>query len=356
MTSNNLNSLGRGELRVTPICLGSMTFGEQVDQKAAFAILDRAVDLGINFIDTAEMYSVPARAETFGATETIIGNWFAARPGVRRRMVLASKVAGPSRNMNWIRNGSPDLGPADIVKACDDSLQRLQTEVIDLYQIHWPNRNVPAFGNMYFDPANEREQTSIHDQLQAFAGLIKAGKVREIGLSNETPWGVCEFVHQAERHGLPRIASVQNAYALTNRSVENALDETLYRHQVSLLAYSPMAFGTLSGKYDASGIFGPDSPAGRLNIFESMKKARWARPDALEAARQYNQLAVRHGLTPSQLALGFCAQSWRVASTIIGVTTVQQLEENVAAFAAPLSPELLSEIDAIRQSLRDPAQ
>ncbi|MEO8280733.1 MAG: aldo/keto reductase [Ideonella sp.] len=356
MSTLELISIGRSDLRVTPICLGTMTFGEQVDQAAAFAILDRAVELGINFIDTAEMYSVPARAQTFGATESIIGNWFASRPGVRQRLVLASKAAGPSRNMNWIRNGSPDLTAADIVQSCDDSLRRLRTDVIDLYQIHWPNRNVPAFGNLYFEPANEREQTSVHDQLQALAGLVKAGKVRAIGLSNETPWGVCEFIHLADRHGLPRIASVQNPYALTNRSVDNALDETLFRHDVSLLAYSPLAFGTLTGKYDGIAIQQAEPRLGRLATFESMRNGRWARPDALTAASQYNALARRHGLTPTELALGFCAGSWRVASTIIGVTTPAQLAENVAAFSTHLPADVLAEIDAIRQQYRDPAQ
>ncbi len=349
-------SLGRSDLRVTPICLGTMTFGEQVDQTAAFKILDRAVELGINFVDTAEMYSVPARAKTFGATETIIGNWFAARPGDRERIVLATKAAGPSRNMDWIRNGSPDLSAADIVESCNNSLRRLRTDVIDLYQIHWPNRNVPAFGNLYFDPAAEREQTSVLEQLQALDGLVKAGKVRAIGLSNETPWGVSEFIHQADRHGLPPIATVQNPYALTNRSVDNALDETLFRHQVSLLAYSPLAFGTLTGKYDQVAPEQADPAVGRLAIFESMRNGRWARAEARVAAGKYNALARRHGLTPTQLAIGFCVGSWRVASTIIGVTSAAQLAENVAAAETTLSSELLSEIDAIRQQHRDPAQ
>ena len=356
MSTLELVSLGRSDLRVTPICLGTMTFGEQVDQAGAFAILDSAVGLGINFIDTAEMYSVPAREQTFGATEAIIGNWFAARPGARDRLVLASKAAGPSRNMDWIRNASPDLSAADIVRSCDDSLRRLRTDVIDLYQIHWPNRNVPVFGKLYFDPANERDQTSVYDQLQALAGLVRAGKVRAIGLSNETPWGVSEFIHQAELHGLPRIASVQNPYALTNRSVDNALDETLFRHQVSLLAYSPLAFGTLTGKYDEVALDRADPRLGRLATFESMRNGRWARSEALTAAKQYNSLANRHGMTPTQLALGYCAGSWRVASTIIGVTTLAQLAENVAAFDTRLSADVLGEIDAIRLLHRDPAQ
>lgn len=347
-------TLGRSDLRVTSICLGTMTFGQQVGEDLAHSLLDHALASGINFIDTAEMYSVPARRETYGATERIIGNWFAARPGVRDKVVLATKVAGPSRNMDWIRNGSANLTAADIVQACDDSLVRLRTDHIDLYQLHWPNRNAPAFGAVYFDPKYDKEYTSIREQLDAFAGLVKAGKVRYIGLSNETPWGVSEFVHLAEQHGLPRVVSVQNPYALNSRALDNGLDETLYRLGVSLLAYSPLAFGALTGKYDATGFNGPET-LGRLAAFESTRKQRWGRPEALEAARAYNALARQHGLTPTQLALAFCYTSWRVASTIIGVTNQAQLDENLAAASVKLSPELLSEIDAIRWKHRDPA-
>ncbi len=347
-------TLGHSDLRVTSICLGTMTFGEQVGEDLAHSLLDQALASGINFIDTAEMYSVPARRETYGATERIIGNWFAARPGVREKVVLATKVAGPSRNMDWVRNGSANLTAADIVQACDDSLARLRTDHIDLYQIHWPNRNAPVFGSVYFDPKYDKEYTSIREQLEALAGLVKAGKLRYIGLSNETPWGVSEFVHLAEQHGLPRVASVQNPYALTSRALDNGLDETLYRLGVSLLAYSPLAFGALTGKYDATGFTGPEG-LGRLAAFESTRKQRWGRPDALEAARAYNALARQHGLTPTQLALAFCYNSWRVASTIIGVTNKAQLEENLAAASVKLSPELLSEIDALRWKHRDPA-
>jgi aryl-alcohol dehydrogenase-like predicted oxidoreductase len=347
-------TLGRSELRVTPICLGTMTFGQQVGEDLAHSLLDHALASGINFIDTAEMYSVPARRETYGATERIIGNWFAARPGARDKVVLATKVAGPSRNMDWIRNGSTNLTAADIVQACDDSLTRLRTDHIDLYQIHWPNRNAPAFGAVYFDPKYDKEYTSIREQLEAFAGLVKAGKVRYIGLSNETPWGVNEFVHLAEQHGLPRVVSVQNPYALNSRALDNGLDETLYRLGVSLLAYSPLAFGALTGKYDATGFNGPET-LGRLAAFESTRKQRWGRPEALEAARAYNALARQHGLTPTQLALAFCYTSWRVASTIIGVTNKAQLDEDLAAASVKLSPELLAEIDAIRWKHRDPA-
>ena len=348
-------TLGRSDLRVTPICLGTMTFGEQVNQADAHAILSRSLERGIDFIDTAEMYAVPARKETFGTTETIIGNWFKANPGARRKLTLATKVAGPSRGMPWVREGA-GMTAADIVASCDASLKRLQTDVIDLYQIHWPERNVAAFGNIYFDPKQERTQTSIHEQLEAFAGLAKAGKVRYIGLSNETPYGVHEFVRLAEQHGLPRIATVQNVYCLVSRALENGLDETMHRLGVSLLAYSPLAFGLLTGKYDRSGTEGPDAPKGaRISSYESVRKQRWGRPDALKAARRYNQLARDNGMTPAQMALAFCYTKWQVASTIIGVTSVAQFDEDLSAYGTTLSPEVLAEIDKIRWELRDPA-
>ncbi|MDI1268829.1 MAG: aldo/keto reductase [Polaromonas sp.] len=348
--------LGSSDLQVTPVCLGTMTFGEQVDEATAHSILDRSLERGVNFLDAAEMYSVPARAETFGATETIIGNWLARRPGARDKLVVATKVAGPARGMPWIRKGSPDLTPQDIVQACEDSLRRLQTDVIDLYQIHWPARNVPAFGMVYFDPAKDKGVSSIHQQLEALAGLVKAGKVRAIGLSNETPYGVHEFVRLAEQHGLPKVATVQNPFCLINRTVENGLDETMHRLGVSLLAYSPLGFGLLTGKYDAGGTSGAGAPGdARIARYESVRKQRWGRPEALAAARRYNALAREHGLTPTQLALAFCYTKWQVASTIIGVTSVAQLDEDLDAWGTQLSPELLAVIDAIRWELRDPA-
>ncbi len=348
-------TLGHSDLRVSPICLGTMTFGEQVDELASHALLDHAVARGLNFVDTAEMYAVPVRRETYGASERIIGNWLAARPGVRNKVVLATKVAGPSRNADWIRGGSANLTPAAIGQACDDSLARLRTDVIDLYQIHWPNRNVPAFGPLYFDPKLDKEFTSIHAQLDAFAGLVKAGKVRHIGLSNETPWGLSEFVRLADAHGLPRVATVQNTYTLVNRVPDNGLDEMMHGQGVSLLAYSPLAFGALTGKYDATGFTGANE-AQRMTRFEAFRKQRWGRPEVLEAARQYNALAREHGLTPTQMALAFCYTNWRVASTIIGVTTLAQLDENIDAWGTILAPDLLAKIDAIRWAIRDPAQ
>ncbi|MBS0466959.1 MAG: aldo/keto reductase [Proteobacteria bacterium] len=351
-----LVSLGRSDLRVTSICLGTMTFGEQVNERDAHAILDRAVERGVNFIDTAEMYAVPARQATYGATESIIGRWLASRPGARAKLVLASKVAGPSRGMPWVRAGQ-GMTAADIVASCEASLRRLGTDCIDLYQIHWPERHVPAFGQLYYDPAKEISQTPIHEQLQALAALVQAGKVRHIGLSNETPYGVHEFVRLAEQHGLPRVLSVQNPYCLINRSWDNAMDESCHRLGVSLLAYSPLGFGLLTGKYDRHAPTEPGAPKeARIARYESVQKQRWGRPEALAASRRYNQLAREHGLTPVQLALAFCYRSWRVASTIIGVTSLAQLDENLDAWGQQLSPELLAAIDALRWQLRDPGQ
>lgn len=346
----NTLPLGQSPLNVTPICLGTMTFGEQVNEAHSHAILDRAVERGVNFLDAAEMYSVPAREETCGSTETILGNWFARRPDMRQKLVLATKVAGPARGMPWLR---AEVSRAGIVEACEASLRRLQTDVIDLYQIHWPARNVPAFGLLTFDPSKDKPCPTVLEQLEAMAELVKAGKVRAIGLSNESPYGVHEFVRLAEQHGLPRVATVQNPYCLINRSYENGLDETCHRLGVSLLAYSPLGFGLLTGKYDETGLVGD---AGRMALFESMRKQRWGRPEALATARRYNALARDHGLTPSQLALAFCYTNWRVASTIIGVTSVAQLDECLNASGTTLSPELLAEIDKIRWENRDPAQ
>jgi aryl-alcohol dehydrogenase-like predicted oxidoreductase len=348
-------TLGTSPLQVTPICLGTMTIGEQVDTALAHRILDRSLERGVNFLDTAEMYAVPAKADTYGATESIIGQWLASRPGARQQVVLATKVAGPSRGMPWIRGEQSGLTRAEIIAACEGSLRRLQTDVIDLYQIHWPARNAPIFGQMGFDPTKNKPCASILEQLQALAQLVKDGKVRAVGLSNESPYGVHEFVRLAEQHGLPRVATVQNPYCLVNRSLENGLDETLHHLGVSLLAYSPLAFGLLTGKYDATGIHSPQAPQGRMAIYDSMKQQRWGRDDALAAAKRYNTLAREHGLSPTQLALAFCYTKWQVASTIIGVTSLAQLDECLDAWGTTLSPELLASIDQIRWEMRDPA-
>jgi aryl-alcohol dehydrogenase-like predicted oxidoreductase len=337
-----------------------MTFGAQVDEATAHRILARSLEAGIDFMDTAEMYAVPPTAATYNKTETFIGNYFAHNKGARQKWTVATKVAGPSRGMDWIRGGAINNSGQTIIDACEDSLRRLKTDVIDLYQLHWPNRHVPQFGMVYYNPKMENlESSGIHEQLEDLGKLVKAGKVRAIGLSNETPYGVHEFVRLAEQLGLPRIASVQNAYCLVNRTVENALDESLHRLRVGLLAYSPLAFGLLTGKYDEQGLDpagGADPKAGRLSEFASMRAQRWGRPEALKTAKRYNQLARDNGMTPVQLALAFCYQKWQVASTIIGVTSVAQFDECLKAWETPpLSKELLKTIDQIRWEDRDPA-
>lgn len=259
--------LGRSDLQVSRICLGTMTFGEQNTEGQGHSQLDYAFSRGINFIDAAEMYPVKPRAETYGETERIVGKWLKRQP--RDRVVLATKVAGPAR-MPWIRNGG-DLTPDSIREAVEGSLARLQTDYIDLYQIHWPARNAPIFGQKRFDPTRERECASIQAQLEAMGELVRAGKIRYVGVSNETPWGVAEFVKQAEQHGLPRIATIQNPYNLLNRSFEDGLDEACFRTDVSLLVYSPLAFGQLTGKYLA----GPPPRAAGL------QRRRARAPDAL---------------------------------------------------------------------------
>lgn len=325
---------------VPRICLGTMTFGQQTDERDAHAQLDCAMAQGITFIDTAEMYSVPPRPETLGATEEIIGRWLAKQ--TRDRVTIATKVAGPGRGLAWIRGGPSDFDRANIRAALEGSLRRLKTDYVDLYQLHWPARNQPMFGQWQFDPTKERESTSIHEQLEVLAELVKEGKVREIGVSNEHPWGVMRFLEEAKRHGLPRIASIQNAYSLVNRTFEASLAEISYREKVGLLAYSPLAFGHLTGKYVV------DDPAavGRVTLFKAFTQ-RYEKPGLDAAVRAYVGLARDHGLSPTQLALAFVHSRWFVASTIVGASSVAQLEEDLRAFATPLAPEVLAEIDRL---------
>ncbi len=347
--------LGQSDLQVTPICLGSMTFGEQNSEADGHAQLDHALSRGVNFIDTAEMYPVIARAQTYGDTERIIGRWLARNPGRRNDIVLASKVAGPARGMDWMRGGGAPSRQS-VVQACNASLVRLQTDHIDLYQIHWPSRNTPLFGTIYFDPAAEREAPSIQDVLEGMAELVQAGKIRYVGLSNETPWGVMEFVRQAQADGLPRVASVQNAYSLLNRHVENGLDEVCFRESVGILAYSPLGFGRLTGKYDTAGQGKDGKPVGRLTHFPATWSPRYMRPETILATRRYVRIARAYGFTPTQLALAFCRQKSCIASTIVGATSVEQLAQNIGALEVQLPADVMEAIDAVRWELRDPAQ
>ncbi|TFW13225.1 aldo/keto reductase [Massilia arenosa] len=343
--------LGRTDLKVSKVCLGTMTFGEQNTEAQAHAQLDYALERGINFIDTAEMYPVMPSARTQGSTERFIGTWL-KKSGKRADVVLATKVAGPNASMYWVRNGQNNLDERNIRAAVEDSLRRLQTDYIDLYQLHWPSRNVPIFGNNTFNPTRERACVAIEDTLAALGQLVEEGKIRHIGVSNESSWGVSEFVKQAESKGLPRIATIQNLYNLTARAFETSfLDETCYREDVSLLAYSPLAFGQLSAKY-------LDDPKahGRLTIFPPTWSPRYLRPAVLEAVQEYAALARAHGITPAQMALAWCYTRWFVASTIIGATTLEQLKENIDAAGLVLPPDVVDRIDAIHARWTNPGQ
>jgi aryl-alcohol dehydrogenase-like predicted oxidoreductase len=345
--------LAHTDLHVSPICLGTMTFGDQNTEAVAHQQLDYAMDQGINFIDTAEMYPVPPKAETYTRTETMVGNWLKRQP--RDQIILSGKVAGPRRGLGWIRGGPPSLDRANIRAAIEGSLQRMQTDYIDLYQLHWPERNVPMFGQYQFDPAQEfengqqKEWVSIHTQLETLAELVKEGKVRYIGLSNEQPWGLMEFLRIAREYDLPRVATVQNCYNLINRGMEFGMTEVLYRENVGLLAYSPLAFGHLTGKY----IDDPQA-VGRVTLFLGYAQ-RYKKPNVGPASAAYAALARRHGLTPTQLALAFVYQRWFVSSTIIGATSMTQLQENIVAWQTRLSPEILQEIEALHLTYMNPA-
>jgi aryl-alcohol dehydrogenase-like predicted oxidoreductase len=344
-------TLGRTDMKVSRICLGTMTFGEQNTESEAHGQLDYALERGVNFIDTAEMYPVMPRAQTQGSTERFIGSWL-KKSGKRAQVVLATKVAGPNPALHWIRNGRNNLDAANIRAAVEASLQRLQTDYIDLYQLHWPSRNVPIFGASVFDPARERACVAVEDTLAVLGRLVEEGKIRHIGLSNETSWGVSEFVKQAEMKGLPRIATIQNLYNLTARHYETSLlNETCFRADVTLLAYSPLAFGQLSAKY-------LDNPKahGRLTIFPPNWSPRYLRPGVLAAVKEYASLARSHGMTPAALALAWCGTRWFVGSTIIGATTLAQLQENIDAGALTLAPDVVAAIDAIHARLPNPGQ
>lgn len=338
--------LGRSTLEVPAIGLGTMTFGQQVDERTAHAIMDEAFDAGIDFLDAAEMYPVPARAETFGDTERIVGSWLARKP--RASVTIATKVAGPARGIEWIRGGPLALDEKNIREAVEGSLRRLQTDYIDLYQIHWPARNVPMFGQYEYDPGGEREAESLRSQLEVMSRLVDEGKVRHIGVSNETPWGLMTCLRLADE-GLPRVVSIQNAYHLMNRTFDVGLSEVCVREQVSLLAYSPLGFGHLTGKYAARA----DAP-GRINEFPQFGQ-RYFKENVAPASRAYAALAREHGLTPAKLALAFCYRRKAVASTLIGVTSSAQLRENIDAWSVQLADDVAGAIDALHLRYTNPA-
>jgi aryl-alcohol dehydrogenase-like predicted oxidoreductase len=343
--------LGRTDMEVSQVCLGTMTFGEQNSEADAHSQLDYAVERGINFIDTAEMYPVMASARTQGSTERYIGSWL-KKSGRRADLVLATKIAGPNASMHWLRGRGHNLDRANIRAAVEDSLRRLQTDYIDLYQIHWPSRNLPIFGANSFNPAAERKHVPIEETLAALGELVTEGKVRHIGVSNESPWGVCEYIKQAEMKGLPRIATIQNLYNLTARAFETTLlDEVCFREGVSLLAYSPLAFGQLSAKY-------LDDPKahGRLTIFPRNWSPRYVRPQVLAACAEYAALARENGMSPAQMALAWCYSRWFMGSTIIGATTLAQLKENIDAAAIALGDDVAAKINEIHSRFTNPGQ
>ena len=342
-----LRQIGDSELRVSELCLGTMTFGQQNTLAEAHEQLDLALDHGINFIDAAEMYPVPSRAETQGLTESYIGEWLVKKP--RDKVVVATKIAGPGRPTPWIRGGSLAINRKNVQQAVSDSLTRLRTDYIDLYQIHWPDRYVPQFGATQYDPDCERSSTPIDEQVEALAEVVRAGKIRYWGLSNETPWGISAFAHAARKLGLPAPISIQNAYSLINRGFDGALAESSRREKVDLLAYSPLAFGLLTGKH----LRGP-AAGSRLALFDNFG-ARYRKPNVDEAVVAYADVASRHGLSLTQLALAFVRSRWFVASTIIGATTRAQLAENLASVDVTLAPEVVADIEHVHTRYPSPA-
>jgi aryl-alcohol dehydrogenase-like predicted oxidoreductase len=340
-------ALGRTAIQISEICLGTMTWGEQNTEAQAHAQLDMALDAGVNFIDTAEMYPVPPNAQTYGRTETMIGSWLQRRGG-RDKVILATKVAGPGDWLFYMRKGQPRLDRDNIEDAVEQSLKRLRTDYIDLYQLHWPDRNTNYFGKLGYQHQADDQTIPIEETLAVLGELVAAGKIRYVGVSNETPWGVMSYLRAAERAGLPRIVSIQNPYNLLNRSFEVGLAEIAHREDVGLLAYSPLAFGMLTGKYA-----GGARPAGaRLTLFERFQ--RYTKPEGLKAADAYVALARQHGMSPAQMALAFVNSRPFLTANIIGATSTEQLAENLGSVQLELSSEILESIEAIHTAHPNP--
>jgi aryl-alcohol dehydrogenase-like predicted oxidoreductase len=340
-------TLPNTDVKVSKICLGTMTFGQQNTEAEGHSQLDFAFEKGINFIDTAEMYSVPARQETYGSTEKIIGTWF-KKSGKRDEVVLASKIAGPNPLFTYMRDKN-DFSPASIKFALDQSLKRLQTDYIDLYQLHWPERKTNTFGQRGFKIIEEGWEDNIQQVLETLQGFIQEGKIKNIGASNETPWGMMRFLEESKKHNLPRISTIQNPYSVVNRSFEVGMSEICYRENVGLLAYSPMAFGVLSGKF----LTGESHPNARINLFPQF--ARYNSENTREATRLYNEIAKDFGLTLTELALAFIEKQPFVNSTIIGATNLQQLEQNINTINVSLSEEIMVEVEKVQNAFPNPA-
>jgi len=338
--------LGHTDLEVSKLCLGSMTWGEQNSEAEAHQQLDCAAAHGVNFIDTAEMYPIPPRADSLGLTETYIGSWLKNRTD-RDKLVIGTKVTGPGRNMDYIRGG-PRLTAEHIYKAVDESLQRLQTDYIDLYQLHWPDRNSNFFGKLGYQHQEHEETTPILETLEALDELIQQNKVRYIGVSNETPWGVMSYLRLRDHYQLPVIQTIQNPYNLLNRSYEVGLAEISMREKIGLLAYSPLAFGTLTGKY----LDGQQPENARCTRFKHY--LRYAGESATKAIKAYVELAHDHGLEPAKMALAWVNSRPFTTSTIIGATSLQQLEMNLASIDVELSDEVLQGIEAIHREISNP--
>lgn len=343
----NYTTLGQTGINVSKICLGTMTFGEQNTEAEGHEQLDYALDQGINFIDTAELYSVPPRAETTGSTERIIGTWINSRKN-RDKFILASKITGPSK-MTWIRDALV-FNKEQLVKALEGSLQRLQTDYLDLYQLHWPERPTNYFGKRgYVHNDSSKWEDNFLEILQVLDGFVKAGKIRHFGISNETPWGFMRYMQESEKHDLPRCQSIQNPYSLLNRLFEVGLAEISIREQAGLLAYSPMGFGMLSGKYHK----GTASENSRINRYKNY--SRYSSTQSMEATRQYLEIAEKHGLTLAQMSLAFVNTRPFLTANIIGATSMEQLKENIDSINIDLSEELLKEIEAVHNTIPDPA-
>jgi aryl-alcohol dehydrogenase-like predicted oxidoreductase len=340
-------TLPNTDIKVSKICLGTMTFGQQNTEAEGFAQMDYAHEKGVNFFDTAEMYSVPGRKETYGSTEKIIGNWF-KNSGKREEIFLASKIAGPNPNFGYMRE-NVDFSPASLQFALDQSLTRLQTDYIDLYQLHWPERKANFFGQRGFKVQHDAWEDNIQLVLETLDGFIKEGKINHIGLSNETPWGLMRFLEESKYNNLPKIKTVQNPYSLLSRLFEVGSSEVCMRENVGLLAYSPLGFGILSGKF----LNGESHPNSRISLFPQL--ARYNSAQSAEATKLYNEIAIKNGLTLTELSLAFVNQQAFVTSTIIGATTMEQLKENVATIDVFLSDEILMEINAVQAVIPDPA-
>jgi aryl-alcohol dehydrogenase-like predicted oxidoreductase len=343
-------TLGPSGLRVSALALGTMTWGEQNTEADAHAQLDCALDHGVNLVDTAEMYPVAPRPETQGHTERFIGTWLAASPARRDRIVLATKIAGPGRSFAWIRGGKTRFDAATLKGALEGSLRRLQTDHVDLYQLHWPERVTNFFGSVEYKHDPHDTPTPPDETLRGLQDLITSGKVGHIGLSNETPWGVMAFLAAAERAGLPRVVTVQNPYNLLNRSYETGLSEISHREGVGLLAYSPLAMGVLSGKYRGGSV---EPPGARMTMFSRFK--RYTGPEAFVASERYAALAREHGLDPAQMALAWINRQPFVTSNLLGATTLDQLRANLASAEVVLSDEFCAGIEAIHRAWPNPA-